>query len=48
MITLVRNIRELAVGMRDMTSRNDPHRQKLQEIVDFCDKLAEHFIGDGR
>ena len=47
MITIVRSIRELAVIMRDVTSRNDPHRQKLQEIVDFCDKLSEHFIGDG-
>ena len=48
MITIVRGIRERAVAMRDVTSRNDPHRQKLQEIVDFCDKLSEHFIGDGR
>ena len=48
MITIVRSIRERAVGMRDKTSHNDPHRQKLQEIVDFCDKLSDHFIGDGR
>ena len=48
MITIVRGIRERAVTMRDTTSRNDPHRQMLQEIVDFCDKLSDHFIGDGR
>ena len=48
MITIVRSIKKLAINMRDMTSRNDPHREKLQEIVDFCDKLSDHFIGDGR
>ena len=48
MITIVRSIQKRASDMRDMTSRNDPHRQKLQEIVDFCDKLSDHFIGDGR
>ena len=48
MITIVRSIQERVVGMRDVTSRNDPHRQKLQEIVDFCDELTEHFIGDDR
>ena len=48
MITIIHNIRERAVGMRDVTSRNDPHRETLQEIVDFCDELSEHFIGDRR
>ena len=48
MITIIHGIQERALAMRDMTSRNDPHRETLQEIVDFCDEFAEHFIGDGR
>ena len=48
MITIVHNIQKLPIGMRDVTSRNDPHRQKLQEIIDFGDKLSDHFSGDGR
>ena len=48
MITLIRSIRDIALNMRDVTSRNDPHREKLQDILDLCDELSDHFIGDGR
>lgn len=48
MIILMRRIRANASDMLATTSRNDPHRAKLQETIDLCDEILDHYIDDGR
>ena len=48
MIAIITQIRKLAVDMRTATSVNDIHREKLQAVIDLCDKATTHFIDDGR
>jgi len=48
MINHIRQIKKLALEMRNKTSRNDARRERMQEICDLVDELQAHHIDDGR
>jgi hypothetical protein len=48
MISRIRQIKKLALEMRNDTSRNDSRREKLQDICDLADELLMPFIDDRR
>jgi len=47
MIDHIRQIKKLALEVRDETSRNDSRRERMQDICDLADELQMHFIDDG-
>jgi|GEM_PF-5615669 len=48
MIDNIQQIKKIALGMRDVTSKNDGRREMMQDISDRCDVLLDHHIDDGR
>ncbi len=48
MLVRIRQIKALALEMRNTTSTNDDRHEKLRGIVDLCDEMIEHCIDDGR
>jgi hypothetical protein len=48
MIASLRQIKKLALEMRNQTSRNDSRREKMQDIMDLADELLMHHIDDGK
>ena len=47
-IGIAKRIKKLAINMRDETSQNDPHHEKLGDISDLCDELIQRCTDDGR
>jgi hypothetical protein len=45
---IIRSIKKLAINMRDETSQNDPHHEKLGDISDLCDELIQRCTDDGK
>ena len=48
MIDNIRQIKEVALELRDGTSRNDDRRVKMQKLCDLADELRDHFVDDMR
>jgi hypothetical protein len=48
MITSLRQIKKLALEMRNETSRNDSRRERLQDICDLADDLMTHHTDEGK
>lgn len=48
MMGIVRSIKNIALDLRNTTSKNDDRYEKLQDIVGLCDDLTDRFADDGR
>jgi len=48
MIDHARQIKKIALGLREETSRADDRRERMQDIVDLADDLIMHHTDDGR
>ena len=46
MIDVIRNIREIATTVQGTTSMNDDRHEQMQDIIELCDNLSDHFIDD--
>lgn len=48
MIDHIRQIKKIALELRNGTSRNDDRREKMQDLCDLADELRDHFVDDMR